>query len=133
MIRNPEHSVIDGYDIHLVFQEAQKIDAQRLFSDFMDFLIQNKIPHKKSKIFDNPVGPWPCPMWQTILPQSDRIYTDLGHCVSWLMLNRRNFSVMIHPNTRKENDLGGSYEDHIINMLWLGPPLSLNIKNHDFE
>ena len=127
MIRNPEHSVTDGYDIHVVFHKEQKEDAHLLFKDFCAFLSSIEIPHQRAKIFDTPVGPWPMPMWQTILPNSKSVYSDIGNCISWFMLNRGDFSVMIHPNTKEENGMGGSKEDHMQNMLWMGPSIPLKI------
>ena len=127
MIRNPEHSVTDGYDIHVVFHKDQQENAHLLFKDFCAFLSSKEIPHKRAKIFDTPVGPWPTPMWQAILPKSERVYSDIGHCISWFMLNRRHFSVMIHPNTKEENGMGGNKEDHMQNMLWMGPSTPLKM------
>ena len=127
MIRNPDSSIENGYDIHVVFASEQSEKATDLFTAFMDFVLAKKIAQHRSKVFLKPVGPWPTPMWQVLLPQSERVHHDLGLCLGWLMLNRGEFSVMIHPNTRKENGFGGDYEDHHQNMLWLGPSMSLKL------
>ena len=127
MIRNPFISITNGYDIHVVFSANQIEQANHLFIDFMTFISDNGIPHHRPKVFDKPVGPWTTPMWQVLLTQSNRVHHDLGTCIGWLMLNRRGFSVMIHPNTDLEHGLGGSYEDHSQNMLWLGQPMALKL------
>jgi aromatic ring-cleaving dioxygenase len=39
--------------------------------------------------------------------------------VSWLMLNRQDLSVLVHPNT------GRALDDHMVHALWLGPALEV--------
>lgn len=126
-MRVPEEAVTKGYDIHVVFSENQQEMATELFYACLDFLNKQEITYQNHKIFAAPVGPWPTPMWQFVLPSSSRTHHDLGQCTAWFMLNRGSFSVMIHPNTKKENGRGGEYEDHVHNHLWLGPPQALHI------
>ena len=127
MIRNPAVSIVNGYDIHVVFSARQSKQANALFVAFLEFIHEKGIPHRRPKVFEKPVGPWTTPMWQVIVEQSNRVHHDLGECIAWFMLNRSGFSVMIHPNTATENNQGGAYEDHSQNMLWLGPPVALNL------
>ena len=127
MIRNPTIAVTNGYDIHVTFVKKQRKKAHLLSAQFIEFLQEKSIPYSKHKIFDAPVGPWGTPMWQVILPQSRRMHQDLGECIAWLMLNRGNLSVMIHPNTQREGGLGGGYEDHSQNMLWMGEATALRL------
>jgi aromatic ring-cleaving dioxygenase len=126
--RNPDLCITQGYDIHVVFEAQQLADSRELYAEFMAYILQNSIPHQRPLVFEQAVGPRPCPMWQVLLPKSPRAYEDLGRCISWFMLNRRGFSVMIHPNTHREHELGGSYEDHSENGLWLGSPLALRLE-----
>jgi aromatic ring-cleaving dioxygenase len=119
---------IHGYDIHVVFEAQQEPQACELFDQFRAHLAVNEIPHDRDMVFSEPVGPWPTPMWQVLLPQSDRVDRDLGICISWLMLNRGPFSVMVHPNTVKSDGSSASYEDHSTHMLWLGPPQDLRLE-----
>jgi DOPA 4,5-dioxygenase len=126
-LRTPVDWITGGFDIHLVFNTDEAAAAAERFEQFVTFLDHSAIPHTRAMIFDAPVGPWPTPMWQVLLPQASSAATDLGHCIRWLMLNRGPFSVMIHPNTTKQGLRGGSIEDHSENMLWLGPPLVLRL------
>lgn len=128
LIRNPDQSITRGYDIHLVFAPNQEKEATQLFDKFMEFIQEEKITHDRAKIFSKPVGPWPTPMWQVLLPESPDAEANLGRSISWLMLNHGDFSVMIHPNTKTEGDSGGSVEDHSRNMLWIGEPQPLLLK-----
>ena len=123
--RTPEHWICDGYDVHLVFEAHQLDEAKVLFEQFIAFVESADIVHKRAKIFERPVGPWSTPMWQIILPNTPNSELDLGRCIAWLMLNHGRFSVMVHPNTRSEDGLGGALEDHSQNMLWFGTPQPL--------
>ena len=127
MIRTPQDSITGGYDFHLVFLSHQEDEAKKLFSACTDFMNKNKIRFTNNRIFAKPVGPWPTCMWQFELPPSSHVYRDLGLCVSWFMLNRGSYSVMVHPNTKSEHGLGGALEDHGQNQLWLGTPQVLNM------
>ena len=127
-MRHPKNSIPKGYDIHVVFQDNQREEARLLFDSCIEFLINDDITFQNHKVFSSPVGPWPTPMWQFVLPSSPQVHHDLGLCISWFMLNRGELSVMIHPNSRKENELGGAYEDHVQNHLWLGQSMSLKIE-----
>ena len=119
---------IHGYDIHVVFEARQEPQACELFEQFRAHLVATEIPYDRDIVFSEPVGPWPTPMWQVLLPQSERVDHDLGICISWLMLNRGPFSVMVHPNTVKRDGSSASYEDHSAHMLWLGPSLDLRLE-----
>ncbi len=132
-IRNPDQSITRGYDIHLVFSPDQEEEATQLFDKFMEFIQAEKITHDRAKIFSKPVGPWPTPMWQVLLPESPHVESDLGRSISWLMLNHGEFPVMIHPNTKVEEGEGGSVEDHSRNMIWIGEPQKLLIETLEGE
>ena len=126
-MRSPKDSITGGYDIHLVFRENQREEAKHLFTACLDFLNDHGIEYQNHRIFPEPVGPWPTGMWQFELPSSSRSFHNLGMCISWLMLNRKGFSVMIHPNTKTEEGKGGAREDHEQNHLWLGTPIELHL------
>ena len=125
--REPNVWITNGYDIHVVFQPAELDKASALFRSFTDYLSRHRIAVERALLFEEPVGPWPCPMWQVLLPQHQEMHAQLGLCISWLMLNRGSFSVMIHPNTRQDEQRGGPYEDHSANLLWLGEGLPLKL------
>jgi DOPA 4,5-dioxygenase len=44
---------------------------------------------------------------------------EFARLLPWLMLNRGNLSILVHPLT------GDDYEDHAHLALWLGPQQSL--------
>ena len=120
-----------GFDIHVVFSTSQTPKALSLYQACLSFLTEHNIAFHNHKVFHKPVGPWPLPMWQVILPTTPKIYEDLGRCISWFMMNREVFSVMIHPNTEQVGNKGGEYADHSQHHLWLGTPISLNMEIFD--
>ena len=64
---------------------------------------------------DVPVGPHPQAMYQVaFLPTLFPIF------VPWLMLNRTDLAILVHPNT------GAPRDDHLVHALWMGKVLSLN-------
>ncbi len=126
--RDPTRSIAGGLDIHLVFKPVDGPEARALQTQFVGFLRRRGVPFERALVFDAPVGPWPTPMWQVLLPPSSRVLQDLGVCIGWLMLNRGRFSVMVHPNTRREEGRGGMLEDHTDNTLWLGTPMLLRVE-----
>ncbi len=64
---------------------------------------------------DAPVGPHPVSMFQVAFDV--QVFETF---VPWLMLNRRDLTVLVHPNTDNPRD------DHLIHGLWLGDPLPLD-------
>ena len=124
-LRDPDDWITEGYDIHLIFDLNELAKATALFEAFVEFVESAQIAHHRPKIFPLPVGPWPTPMWQVLLPRGENSDRDLGRCVSWLMLNHGHFSVMVHPNTRADDERGGAIEDHSENMFWIGSPRQL--------
>jgi aromatic ring-cleaving dioxygenase len=65
-------------------------------------------------VHDRPVGPHTLPMYQVAF--TPELFAGL---TPWLMLNRQELSVLVHPNTGRARD------DHLLHALWLGPPLAL--------
>lgn len=63
---------------------------------------------------DAAVGPHTAAMYQVAFPPP--LFASL---VPWLALNRRDLSVLVHPDTGRQR------ADHVHHALWLGPPLPL--------
>jgi aromatic ring-cleaving dioxygenase len=61
------------------------------------------------RIHDGPVGPHGAPMYQVAFAPD--VFAAL---TPWLMLNRLDLSVLVHPNTGRARD------DHRMHALWLG-------------
>lgn len=66
---------------------------------------------------DEPVGPHSVAMYQVAFAVE-----EFPRLVPWLMLNRGELSVLVHPMT------GDALTDHTRFALWLGPPLALRLE-----
>ncbi|MGH7987317.1 MAG: DOPA 4,5-dioxygenase family protein [Candidatus Binataceae bacterium] len=65
---------------------------------------------------DEPVGPHPQPMYQVKFGVA-----EFARIIPWLMLNRGELTILVHPNT------DDAYTDHAHNALWLGGKLDLRL------
>ena len=128
--RHPSDWIPDGYDVHVVYTDAERAAAHELYQRFIAYLDAEDIPYVRPILFEDPVGPWPTSMWQILLRNEDSvaIERDLGRCVAWMMINRGALSVMIHPNTTRDEEFGGGHADHSQYMLWMGSPQRLKLK-----
>ena len=129
MQRLPGEWIEHGYDVHVVYTQAQRDVAHALYHRFLAYVTDEGIPFDRPIIFEDPVGPWPTSMWQILLRNTDTtaIERDLGRCVGWMMINRGTLSVMIHPNTTPDGEFGGGRADHSRYMLWMGEPQELKL------
>lgn len=66
---------------------------------------------------DAPVGPHPAAMYQVAFAVD-----DFPRLVPWLMLNRGELTILVHPNTSDE------YADHAHHAAWLGDRLPLKLE-----
>lgn len=66
------------------------------------------------RVHDALVGPHSAPMYQIAFQRA-----QFEPLVSWLMLNSRGLSVLVHPNTGRDLD------DHLVHALWLGERLAI--------
>ena len=66
---------------------------------------------------DMPVGPHTKGMYQV-----EFMPGEFSTIVPWLMLNRADLDVLVHPST------GDGLGDHLIRALWLGNKLEINKK-----
>ena len=123
--------VTGGFDVHAVFESAQRPHAVAVYERFMAFVETQQISHLRPLVFDEPVGPWPSPMWQVLLPQSERVQQDLKTCLEWLIQHRDGLSIMVHPNTERQGQQGGMVADHTDHAQWLGPSLPLRLADYE--
>lgn len=104
---------IAGYHAHVYYDPTTRAAAEKLRQDigagFKDALL--------GRWHDNPVGPHPTSMYQVAFPVA-----AFARLVPWLMLNRGDLTVLVHPET------GDEYADHTAHAMWLGPPLALKLE-----
>jgi len=102
---------IVGFHAHIYCDADNRDAAARVTEGLTQFEVQLGRWH------DKPIGPHPQAMYQVaFLPD------EFGKVVSWLMLNREDLDILIHPET------GDDVADHTLHSLWLGEKLELNIE-----
>lgn len=108
-----EPATITGYHAHLYYAPETKAVAQRLRA-----AIGARFPRARiGNWHDEPVGPHPTSMYQVVFAAE-----EFPLFVPWLMLNRQELSVLVHPLT------DDSVADHTNFALWLGSPLKLRVE-----
>ena len=105
-------TLIQGYHAHVYYEPATRGDAERLRNE-----IGSRFAVALGSWHDVPVGPHSRAMYQVAFAVE-----EFARIVPWLMLNRRQLSVLVHPVT------GDDYDDHAHFPLWLGPPLPLRLE-----
>jgi aromatic ring-cleaving dioxygenase len=107
---DPTHII--GYHAHLYYAPETRPLAGRLRA-----AIGERFPAARvGNWHDEPVGPHPVAMYQVAFAVE-----EFPLIVPWLMLNRQELDVLVHPST------GDSVADHTRFALWLGSPLPLRI------
>jgi len=106
--------MIQSFHAHIYFHNAEERERAAALREQIGqkFLVQLGRWH------DKPVGPHQRAMYQVAF--NPEIFAGF---VPWLMLNRNNLTVLLHPNT------GHPRADHLINAAWLGE--KLNIENDE--
>jgi len=102
---------ITGYHAHVYFDEASRGRASWLRDQ-----VALRFAVVLGRWREEPVGPHPRPMYQIAFKSS-----EFEKLVPWLMLNRRELFILVHPETCDD------VADHDIYPLWLGEKLDLDI------
>jgi DOPA 4,5-dioxygenase len=100
---------VSGYHAHVYFNPATRPVAERLRDT-----IAGKFTVELGRFSDDPIGPHPISQFNVIFRAE-----EFQNIVPWLMLNREDLDVLVHPLTES------SYDDHSKNALWLGTPVAV--------
>jgi DOPA 4,5-dioxygenase len=103
-------SVITHYHAHIYFEGAE----QRAIAEEVRAAIAARFSVQLGRWHDRLVGPHARPMYQVAF--GAKLFASL---VPWLMLNRQDLAVLVHPET------GNARRDHLIHALWLGEILPI--------
>ena len=107
-----EAGAIGGYHAHIYYDPATRPAAARLRA-----AIGERFTARLGTWHDEPVGPHPGAMYQVAFATE-----ELARLLPWLMLNRGDLSILVHPLT------GDDYADHARFALWLGTPQLLRLE-----
>lgn len=105
-------TAITGYHAHVYYDAGSRAAAAALRDD-----LAQRFQVVLGRWRDEPVGPHPQAMYQVAFP-----IEEFSRFVPWLMLNRGDLVVLVHPLT------GDDYEDHAHHALWLGAKLTLKLE-----
>jgi len=106
-------SVIVDYHAHVYYDPASARDAAARLREGIAAAFPSV---RLGRWHDSPVGPHPVAMYQVAFAVA-----DFPRLVPWLMLNRGELTILVHPNTDDE------YADHARHALWLGEMLTLRL------
>jgi DOPA 4,5-dioxygenase len=111
--RELDPAIITGYHAHLYYDALTRASAAEIRKQ-----IAAQFPKARlGNWHDEPVGPHPVGMYQVAFAVA-----EFARFVPWLMLNRREHCVLVHPLT------GDDYTDHDHHALWLGDKLPLDLE-----
>ena len=100
---------IENYHAHVYYDEISRNAAEVLREE-----IAQRFAVKMGRWREEPVGPHPQAMYQVAF--EPELFSAI---VPWLLINRNNLDILIHPNT------GTSLADHTNHALWMGNKLTL--------
>lgn len=103
---------IAGYHAHVYYDPASRAVAAALRE-----ALAERFRVALGRWRDAPVGPHPQAMYQVAFEVE-----EFARLVPWLMLNRGELVVLVHPLT------GDEYADHAHHALWLGAKLPLALE-----
>jgi DOPA 4,5-dioxygenase len=106
--------MIQSYHAHIYYRDAE----ERGRAETLRTQIGEKFLVQLGRWHDKPIGPHERSMYQVAF--NPEIFATF---VPWLMLNRNNLTILLHPNT------GHPRADHLVNAAWLGE--KLNIENDE--
>ena len=103
-------SAIGSFHAHIYFDGP----AQRARALAIREQIGERFRVSLGRVHDRPVGPHARCMYQVSFDAA-----TFGNFVPWLMLNRQELAVLVHPATRDER------RDHLVHALWMGEMLEI--------
>ncbi len=104
-------AAIESYHAHVYFDGPEARERAAVLREE----IAQRFAVQMGRWHDRPVGPHPMAMYQVAFETA--LFPTL---VPWLMLNRRDLTIVVHPNTDRTKD------DHLKHALWLGAVLPLD-------
>ena len=103
---------LENFHAHVYFDASTRAKAVHLREE-----VGRLFAVGLGRVHSDPVGPHPKGMFQIAFPPS--VFPAL---VPWLMLNRNELDVLVHPET------GNDLADHTQHAAWLGNRLMLNLE-----
>ncbi|HXF28492.1 MAG TPA: DOPA 4,5-dioxygenase family protein [Chlamydiales bacterium] len=127
---NPREVLVNGFHVHVDFEPHERAMAFRVFKAFNQYLKANSIVPTDAQIHNDENGPHILPGWEvTFETANPDVVKTLGKAIGYLMLNREDLAVLIHPVTWKEGDAAAMIKAHSAYAMHIGEkkaPLNLS-------
>lgn len=107
---------VRSYDVHVYFVQTDEVgvaEARALHAQIVESFPELGV----HKFWAAPIGPHAIGNFEINL----KTPSHLAKFVPWIQVNRRGFSVLVHPNT------GYPIQDHTVNAMWVGEKQVLNV------
>lgn len=128
--KDPYETIVNGFHIHLDYRDEQHALAMAIFEAFNRYLNDINMPPSSTRIYPARVnGPHIDRGWEVKFETSDpSIIKNIGYAIAWLMCNRHDLPVFIHPVTWQPGDHEEEYKAHEQYAMFMGelPQLDLN-------
>jgi len=116
-VKNGLHSGY-GFDAHIYFMQTNQ--NQVAFVRALHSRIRYEFPELRIyELYEHPVGPHPTGSFEVDLWTPEQF----GAFVPWLMCNRGELSVLVHPNTDFDE-----VRDHTKRAIWLGEKWPVDVE-----
>jgi len=126
---DPYKALVKGFHIHVDFIPAHQRRAMAVHNSFLQFLKEHSLKFTSHSIYSaNSNGPHLLSGWEVKFETADpKVMKVIGRAISWLMLNRDNLPVFIHPVTWQEGDVQAEIKAHKEYGMYMGniTPLDL--------
>jgi aromatic ring-cleaving dioxygenase len=103
-------SAITSYHAHIYFRD----DAERERAALLRERISERFSVQLGRWHDRRVGPHDRPMYQIAF--TTEVFAGF---IPWLMLNRLDLTILVHPNTENPR------RDHLTHAFWMGEVLPI--------
>ncbi|SAL09666.1 DOPA 45-dioxygenase [Caballeronia sordidicola] len=101
---------VQSYHAHIYFDGPK----QKRIAEVLRENIAQRFAVLLGRWHDSPIGPHARPMYQVAFAPN-----EFGRFVPWLMVNRQELTVLVHPNT------GHPKADHLDHPIWMGVALEI--------
>ena len=126
---DPFVEIKNGFHIHMDYTLEEETTAKEVFERFVAYLKQESITPTSADFYaPKENGPHIQGGWEVKFETADpKVFTHIGIAMAWLMVNRQNLPVFLHPVTWEEGDHESEYHAHDAYAMFIGdlPPLDL--------
>jgi aromatic ring-cleaving dioxygenase len=129
--RDPQNEIINGFHIHVDYEEKNAELAYHVFKQFMIYLLEQEHRPTSHRFYaEKENGPHVQRGWEVKFETSDpSVLETIGIAVGWLMCNRQGLNVFMHPVTwvEGEDEHAQELKAHEEYAFFIGelPPLDL--------